>query len=152
MENKTILMGSENHNGWKLEDLLAQVKLEVSQKINKIINDPSPQAQLVVRNNLAIIEHLGSAEALQRSSGIVLDALRPNEGPTGIPRIGEMESIVREKQPKKREDLIGLGGSVTRHFEVVDACEYPTGIDIRISENETGHVYWTSIDEVEIDQ
>lgn len=88
MENKTILMGSENHNGWKLEELLEKVKLEVSQKVNKVINDPSPQAQLVVRNNLAIIEHLGAAEALQRSSGIVLDALRKNEGPAGTPRIG----------------------------------------------------------------
>jgi hypothetical protein len=85
---KQILMGSENHNGWKLEDLLAQVKLEVSQKINKIINDQSPQSQLVVRNNLAIIEHLGAAEALQRSSYIVLDAMKPNEGPSGKPRIG----------------------------------------------------------------
>jgi len=69
--------------------VLEKVKLEVSQKINKVINDPSPQAQLVVRNNLAIIEHLGAAEALQRSSGIVLDALRKNEGPAGTPRIGE---------------------------------------------------------------
>lgn len=89
MESKTILMGSENHNGWKLEELLAQVKHEVSHKINKIIDDPSPQAQTVVRNNLAIIEHLGAAEALQRSSGIVLDALRANEGPYGNPRIGK---------------------------------------------------------------
>ncbi|MBH0174723.1 hypothetical protein IHV09_14235 [Fictibacillus sp. 23RED33] len=88
MEGKTILMGSENHNGWKLEELLAQVKKEVSQKINKIVNDPSPQAQLVVRNNLAIIEHLGAAEALQRSSYVVLDAMRENEGPSGKPRIG----------------------------------------------------------------
>lgn len=87
-EEKTVLMGSDNHNGWKLEDLLAQVKLEVSQKINKIINDPSPQAQLVVKNNLSIIEHLGAAEALQRSSYIVLDAVKPNEGPGGTPRIG----------------------------------------------------------------
>jgi hypothetical protein len=88
MDNKTILMGSENHNGWKLEDLLAQVKLEVSHKINKVINDKSPQAQLVVRNNLAIIEHLGAAEALQRSSYVVLDAMKENEGPAGKPRIG----------------------------------------------------------------
>lgn len=88
MENKTVLMSSENHNGWKLEDLLAQVKQEVSEKINKIIHDPSPQAQLVVRNNLAIVEHLGAAEALQRSSYIVLDAMKANEGPAGTPRIG----------------------------------------------------------------
>jgi len=88
VETKAVLMGSENHNGWKLEELLAQVKHEVSHKINKIIDDPSPQAKTVVRNNLAIIEHLGAAEALQRSSGIVLDALRVNEGPAGKPRIG----------------------------------------------------------------
>ncbi len=88
MEHKTILMGSEYHNGWKLEDLLAQVKQEVSQKINKIVNDSSPQAQLVVRNNLAIIEHLGSAEALQRSSYILLDVMSQNKGPAGEPRIG----------------------------------------------------------------
>lgn len=88
MENKSILIGSDNHNGWKLEDLLDQVRQEVSQKINKIINDPSPQAQLVVRNNLEIIGHLGAAEALQRSSYIVLDAMKPNEGPSGKPRIG----------------------------------------------------------------
>lgn len=89
-ENKQLLMGSNNHNGWKLEELLCQVKLEVSEKINKVINDPSPQAQLVVRNNLAIIEHLGAAEALQRSSFVVLDAIRANEGPAGTPRIGEI--------------------------------------------------------------
>ncbi len=89
MEKKTVLMGSENHNGWKLEELLAQVKQEVSQKINKIVNDSSPQAQLVVRNNLAIIEHLGAAEALQQSSYIVLDAISKNEGPAGNPRIGK---------------------------------------------------------------
>lgn len=83
-----ILMSAENLNGYKLEDLLAQVKEEVAGKINKIINDPSPHAQLVVRNNLAIIEHLGAAEALQRTSYIVLDAKAPNQGPTGQPRIG----------------------------------------------------------------
>lgn len=89
MQNKSVLMSSDNHDGWKLEDLLHEVKHEVSQKINKIIDDPSPQAQLVVRNNIAIIKHLGAAEALQRTSCDVLDAMRPNEGPAGKPRIGK---------------------------------------------------------------
>lgn len=89
MADKPVLMGSDNHNGWKLEELLLQLKQEVSEKINKIIDDPSPQAQLVVRNNLSIIQHLGAAEALQRSSFVVLDALRTNEGPAGKPRIGK---------------------------------------------------------------
>lgn len=74
--DKPVLMSSENHDGLKLEDLLVKVKQEVSEKINKIINDPSPQAQIVVRNNLAIIEHLGAAEALQRTSYVGLDAMR----------------------------------------------------------------------------
>ncbi len=85
---KPILMSSENPEGWKLEELLVQVKQEVSEKINKIINDQSPHAQLVIQNNLSIIEHLGAAEALQRASMIVLDAKAPNQGPTGTPRIG----------------------------------------------------------------
>ena len=86
--NVELLMGSNNPNGWKLEELLEQIKQEISHKINKIIDDASPQAQLVVKNNLSIIEHLGAAEALQRSSFVVLDAMKPNEGPTGKPRIG----------------------------------------------------------------
>ena len=87
--NKTpILMGSKNPNGYKLEELLEDVMFEVAQKINKIINDPSPQAQFVVQNNQAIIEHLGAACALQRSSFVILDAMRKDEGPTGRPRIG----------------------------------------------------------------
>lgn len=86
--NGELLMSNNNPNGWKLEELLEQIKQEIAQKINKIIDDTSPQAQLVVRNNQAIIEHLGAAEALQRSSFVVLDAMKPNEGPTGKPRIG----------------------------------------------------------------
>jgi hypothetical protein len=93
METKTVLMSSDNHNGWKLEELLAQLKLEVTQKTNKIINDPSPQAQLVVRNNLSIITHLAEAEALQRTSYAVLDAMRENQGPGGKPRIGNREEM-----------------------------------------------------------
>jgi len=86
--NKPILMSAENPHGWKLEELLSQINTEVSHKINKVIDDETPQAQVVVRNNLAIVEHLAAAEALQRASYIVLDAMRPNEGPTGKPRIG----------------------------------------------------------------
>jgi hypothetical protein len=81
-------MGRDNPDGMKLEELLAQLRLEVARKINHIINDPSPHAQLVVRNNQAIIEHLGAAEALQRSSFVVLDAKGKDQGPTGTPRIG----------------------------------------------------------------
>ncbi|QHW35849.1 histidine kinase (plasmid) [Paenibacillus rhizovicinus] len=92
MTVKPILMGAENPEGLKLEDVLDQLCNEVAHKINKIINDPSPQAKLVVRNNQAIIEHLGAAAVLQKSSYVVLDAMKANEGPTGQPRIGNTNS------------------------------------------------------------
>lgn len=84
-----VLMGSENPEGWKLEELLAKLRQELVHKTNKIINDNTPQAKMIVENNLKIIEHLGAAEALQRASYGILDAMGPNEGPKGKPRIGK---------------------------------------------------------------
>ena len=57
-----------------------------------------------------------------------------------------------EQQPKKRTDLIDLTGSVTRNFKIINALEYPTGVSIRVSEKETGDVYWTSLEDVELDR
>jgi hypothetical protein len=51
---------------------------------------------------------------------------------------------------KKREDLIGKEGSITKHFSIVDAVEYPTGVDVRVADA-TGEEYWVSLDDIEID-
>lgn len=84
-----ILMSAENPTGLKLEDCLAMLRYEISIKTAKIINDTSPQAQLVVRNNQTIIGLIGQAEGLQCASMHVLDSMKLNEGPTGTPRIGD---------------------------------------------------------------
>jgi len=85
---KEILMSATNPEGVKLEELLAQLQQEVTAKSAKIVSDTRPQARHVLRNNQQIIGLLMQAEALQRNSYDVLDAISANQGPTGTPRIG----------------------------------------------------------------
>lgn len=82
-----ILMSAENPNGAKLEEHLEQMIEEVVAKTNKIATKDSVVAQLVTRNNMAIMEHLAAARALQVASNAVLDQVGKNQGPTGTPRI-----------------------------------------------------------------
>ena len=88
MSNIPVLMSPENPTGWKLEDLLRELQSEVLGKCNKISADTRWQARRVLRNNEQIVGLLAQAEALQRDSYDVLDAMAPNEGPLGKPRIG----------------------------------------------------------------
>lgn len=84
-----VLMSPSNPEGWKLEELCAQMALEVETlKSPKIATDPRWQAKRVLRNNQQIVGLLKQAEALQRDSYDVLDAMKANEGPLGTPRIG----------------------------------------------------------------
>lgn len=89
MTKALVLMSPENPGGWKLEELLAQLHREVSTKCAKIETDSRPPAKHVLRNNQQIMGLLKQAEALQRDSYDVLDAMGPNQGPLGKPRIGE---------------------------------------------------------------
>jgi hypothetical protein len=84
-----VLMGPTNPTGWKLEDLLWQIREEVGAKSNKLLCDARPTARAVLRNNQQVMGLLQQAEALQRDSYDRLDAMAPNEGPLGKPRIGE---------------------------------------------------------------
>lgn len=87
-QSATVLMGPQNPTGWKLEDLLPQIAGEVEAKTLKIASDPRPVARLVAENNDLIVKHLEEAEKLQRASYAALDAMAPNQGPLGKPRIG----------------------------------------------------------------
>ncbi|SDH70421.1 hypothetical protein SAMN04489735_104517 [Aneurinibacillus thermoaerophilus] len=61
-----------------------------------------------------------------------------------------------ENKAVKREDLIGATGSITRQIEVIDAKEYHMGgvksVDVRVREEDTGEEYWTSLEDVDLDQ
>ena len=83
-----ILMSPDNPEGWKLEELFSQLRSEIGDKSDKICIDKRPVARAVLRNNQQICGLLSQAEAIQRHSYDLLDALAPNEGPLGTPRIG----------------------------------------------------------------
>jgi hypothetical protein len=58
---------------------------------------------------------------------------------------------VLEFDPKKRTDLIGLTGTITRNFKILDALEYPTGVSVRVEDN-MGEEYWTSLEDLELEK
>uniref|UniRef100_UPI003F746574 hypothetical protein n=1 Tax=Enterococcus faecium TaxID=1352 RepID=UPI003F746574 len=89
----SVLMTAEKPEGFKLEELLARLQSEIISKTQKIQNDGSDVAEFVKGNNLEIIRLLSMAEALQRSSYVMLSAKAPDQVPLGKPRIGEPNSI-----------------------------------------------------------
>ena len=88
-----VLMSSDNHEGWKLEDLLDRLGLEVAIKSEKINEDPSVVARTVTQNNEQIIGLLIQAAAIQRQSYIMMSGIRTDDGPTGNTRIGNKELV-----------------------------------------------------------
>lgn len=83
-----VLMSATNPSGWKLEDLMPQLAMEIKVKTDKIKHDTRPVSLLVQNNNAEIIEHLYAIERLQHRSFEQLRTLGPDEGPLGQPRIG----------------------------------------------------------------
>ena len=83
-----VLMSADNPDGWKFEELLAQLRLELHAKNDRIAGDPSPTSRMVQANNLGIIDLLSVIEGRQRDTLARLDALRPDQGPRGTPRLG----------------------------------------------------------------
>jgi hypothetical protein len=88
MTKTPILMSAENPTGWKLEDLLSQLRDEVLAKTSKIKDDDRPVAQRVTQNNRTILQYLTAAETLQRDSLAALATVAPDPGPLFKPRIG----------------------------------------------------------------
>ena len=83
-----ILMGADNPDGAKLEELLARLIEEIDAKTKKIAGDDRLQAGIVRHNNDLIVQYLHVAISLQNLSMGVLVGMAPNEGPLGKPRIG----------------------------------------------------------------
>ncbi|OXB99591.1 MULTISPECIES: hypothetical protein [Bacillus] len=55
-----------------------------------------------------------------------------------------------ENGAKSRPDLIGQTGTITRTIEIIDATESEHGVSVRVSDN-VGEVYWTDLQDVELD-
>jgi hypothetical protein len=76
-----ILMGVDNHEGWKLEDLLGQLITEIKSKSDRISDSDHPQRDMIISHNDLIITYLVSARNLQKETYRQLDAIEPNRGP-----------------------------------------------------------------------
>lgn len=87
-EIKTVLMSSNNPDGWKLEDLLVTLTNELEEKTRKVEKDTSTLSKTIQNNNLQIIGLLVQARAIQEQTYNLLNAKAPDEGATGSPRIG----------------------------------------------------------------
>jgi len=83
-----VLMSKDNPTGWKLEELLPQLRQEIADKNARLAGDQSATAILVRANNIRVLDHLLAAEDLQRNTIDRLAALAPDPGPSGPPRIG----------------------------------------------------------------
>ena len=87
-----FLASDANPDGFKLEELLLSLRREVVVRMQKIIDDPRPEARLVFDNNVRILQLLTDAHHLADSS---TTALNRSFGPShaangGEPRIGHL--------------------------------------------------------------
>jgi len=80
-------MSKENPDGHKLEELLAQIQIELKEKSQRLIYDDCPVSKVLRRNNEYIDALLGVAEKIQRESMDELDTLGADAGPAGTSRV-----------------------------------------------------------------
>lgn len=85
-----FLVSDENPGGYKLEDILTVIRADVLKRSAKIAVDERPEAQHVVTNNMAVLQHLTQAIELARDSTRVLGkAFGPSKAyEGGPPRVG----------------------------------------------------------------
>lgn len=98
-EDRPVLMSVDNPTGWKLEELLEQVRVELESKNialkNKLYNLPAGEVgqtkdivmQCAERNNSDILELLTRAIVLQKNNMEQFDRLGADQGSTGKPRL-----------------------------------------------------------------
>ncbi len=81
-------MSRDNHNGWKLEELLQTIIDDLNHKNSLIEHDECEVSKNVQLNNNRIIELLKYSIGVQNNTLDLLDSVGEDEGVTGKPRIG----------------------------------------------------------------
>ncbi len=81
-----------NPDGFKLEDVLLQLRRELIVRSEKIVDDPRIEARQVLDNNVRILELLTEALHLaEASTGTLNKAFGPSHASNGgPPRIGHL--------------------------------------------------------------
>ncbi len=83
-----LLLGPDNLNGWKLEDIIDEIQNDIVRRLARIVDDGRPEARAVLTNNIEILNLLPVCSEKAHDSTRVLSTLGPGQGPQGIPRIG----------------------------------------------------------------
>lgn len=82
---------ADHPQGWKLEDLLAQIQADIVRRSEKIVDDLRPQARAVLHNNIEIMQLLTECIHKAEASSKILESLGRSESDQGgPPRIGRV--------------------------------------------------------------
>ncbi|NQU72693.1 MAG: histidine kinase [Rhodospirillales bacterium] len=81
-----FLVTPEHPDGWRIEDLLAEVQNDIIRRTQRIIDDTRPDARAVLNNNIEIMTLLSKCIEKALDSTRILNSLGPHQ--KGQPRIG----------------------------------------------------------------
>ena len=81
------LVGPNNPDGWKLEELLDEIQNDILRRSAKIVDDARPEARAVLHNNIEIMQLLTQCSEKAHDSTRILNSLGPSGG-RGSRRIG----------------------------------------------------------------
>ena len=82
-----FLSSDKNQDGHKLEDVLKKVRNDIIYRATKIMDDPKPEAEQVLNNNIKILELLKESISLAENSTEILNRSF-GTSKSGSPRIG----------------------------------------------------------------
>ncbi len=85
------LVSDENPEGYNLETILKEIRKDIITRCAKIVDDPRPEAEQVLGNNMKILNLLSEAINLAEDSTRVLyKSFGPSHSAEGgAPRIGK---------------------------------------------------------------
>lgn len=88
-EPHPLLMSRDNPYGWKLEDLLTQLRKELEGKAAALVaRDKGAVARSVASHNRQIAKLLERPLLLQHAALGILNSIGPDQGPLGAPGVG----------------------------------------------------------------
>lgn len=82
-----FLSSDKKPDGYKLEDILKKIRNDIIYRATKIMDDPKPEAQHVLNNNIKILSMIDDSIRLAEDSTNTLNRAFGNSVP-GSPRIG----------------------------------------------------------------
>lgn len=123
-----FLMSAEHPGGFKLEDVLLDVITDLRTKNRRNAGNTDTASVSIAENNRAIINHLAEALEFQRNTIEILDAIGPDQGPRGKPRI---PSAAEPVGPKTSQFTLYTGDGKGELSTALNADLHFNGVPIK---------------------